>query len=166
MLTTNPLNTDFSVSAGEVGSKGVEFDVSGELVKNVQFTAAYAYTDATVTQGDNLITTGSRFPNVPKNSATVVVVPSFQVFGGSATLGGGLNYVGERLGDVAMSSSFRLPAYTTAKLLSSYAPNKQVRVSLNVDNLFNKQYYASSYSQVWVAPGTDRTVTLNVNYKF
>jgi iron complex outermembrane receptor protein len=166
VLTTNPLNTDFSVSAGEVGSKGVEFDVSGELMKNVQFTAAYAYTDATVTQGDNLITTGSRFPNVPKNSATVVVVPSFQVFGGNATLGGGLNYVGERLGDVAMSSSFRLPAYTTAKLLSSYAPNKQVRVSLNVDNLFDKQYYASSYSQVWVAPGTDRTVTLNVNYKF
>ena len=166
VLTTNPLNTDFSVSAGEVGSKGVEFDVSGELMKNVQFTAAYAYTDATVTQGDNLITTGSRFPNVPKNSATVVVVPRFRVFGGNATLGGGLNYVGERLGDVAMSSSFRLPAYTTAKLLSSYAPNQQVRVALNVDNLFNKQYYASSYSQVWVAPGTDRTLTLNVNYKF
>ena len=37
---------------------------------------------------------------------------------------------------------------------------------LNVDNLFNKQYYASSYSQVWVAPGTERTITLNARYKF
>jgi iron complex outermembrane receptor protein len=41
-----------------------------------------------------------------------------------------------------------------------------MRVSLNVDNLFNRRYYASSYSQVWVSPGTERTITLNLNYKF
>jgi iron complex outermembrane receptor protein len=128
--------------------------------------AAYAYTDATVTQGDNTIVTGSRFPNVPKQSATIVITPSFALGSGTATLGGGINYVGERLGDVAVSSNFHLPAYTTAKLISSWSPNKKMRISLNVDNLFNKRYYASSYSQVWVSPGTERTITLNLNYKF
>jgi iron complex outermembrane receptor protein len=166
VLTTNPLNTDFSISAGEVGSKGVELDVSGEIMPNVRMSAAYAYTDATVTKGDNTIVTGSRFPNVPKQSASLVITPTFALGSGTATLGGGLNYVGDRLGDVAISSNFTLPAYTTAKLISSWSPNKKVRVSLNVDNLFNKRYYASSYSQVWVAPGTERTVTLNLNYKF
>jgi iron complex outermembrane receptor protein len=166
VLTTNPLNTDFSISAGEVGSKGVELDVSGEIMRNVRMSAAYAYTDATVTQGDNTIVTGSRFPNVPKQSATIVITPSFALGSGTATLGGGINYVGERLGDVAVSSNFHLPAYTTAKLISSWSPNKKMRISLNVDNLFNKRYYASSYSQVWVSPGTERTITLNLNYKF
>jgi iron complex outermembrane receptor protein len=93
-------------------------------------------------------------------------MPSFKWGSGTVALGGGVNYVGERLGDVAKSSSFSLPAYTTAKLLSSYSPNKRARISLNVDNLFNKTYYASSYSQVWVAPGTARTITLNLQYKF
>jgi iron complex outermembrane receptor protein len=166
VLTTNPANTDFSISAGEVGSKGVELDVSGELVKNVRFSAAYAYTDAKVTKGDNTITTGTQFPNVPKNSANVVVTPMFKIGDANASLGAGVNYVGERLGDVAISSNFRLPAYTTVKLISSYSPTKKLRLSLNVENLFNKTYYASSYSQVWVAPGTARTVTLNANYKF
>lgn len=166
VLTTNPLNTDFSISAGEVGSKGIELDVSGEIVKNVRLSAAYAYTDATVTKGDKTIVTGSRFPNVPKNSASVVIVPTFQLGAGMASLGGGFNYVGERLGDVAVSSGFVLPAYTTFKLLSSYSPSKKMRFSLNVDNLFNKQYFASSYSQVWVSPGTERTVTLNMHYTF
>ncbi|SFU91339.1 TonB-dependent siderophore receptor [Pseudoduganella namucuonensis] len=166
VLTTNPVNTDFSISAGEVGSKGVELDVSGEIFPNVRMAAAYAYTDATVTKGDNTIVTGSRFPNVPKHSGTLVLTPTFKVGTGTATLGGGLNYVGERLGDVAISSNFRLPAYTTAKLISSWSPNKKLRLALNVDNLFNKRYYASSYSQVWVAPGTERTITLNLNYKF
>lgn len=166
VLTTNPINTDFSLSAGEVASKGLEVDVSGELMKNVQMTASYAYTDAKVTKGDNTIKTGSMFPNVPKNSASVMIIPTFQIGDAKAQLGGGLNYVGDRLGDVAATSDFTLPAYTTVKLISSYSPNKKVRISLNVDNLFNKQYYASSYSQVWVAPGTDRTITLNLNYKF
>jgi iron complex outermembrane receptor protein len=166
VLTTNPLNTDFSVSAGEVGSKGVELDLSGEIATATRLSAAYAYTDATVTKGDNTIVTGSRFPNVPKQSATVVLTRSFALAGGTASLGGGLNYVGERLGDVAVSSNFMLPAYTTAKLISSWSPNKKVRVSLNVDNLFNKKYYASSYSQVWVSPGIERTITLNLQYKF
>ena len=166
VLTTNPLNTDFSISAGEVGSKGLELDVSGEIMKDVRMSAAYAYTDATVTKGDNTIVSGSRFPNVPKNSASIVVTPSFRIGDANATLGMGLNYVGERLGDVAITSNFKLPAYTTVKLISSYALNKKVRIALNVDNLLNKKYYASSYSQVWVAPGTERTVTLNLQYKF
>jgi iron complex outermembrane recepter protein len=166
VLTPNPANIDFSIAAGEVGSKGLELDISGEIVKNVRFSAAYAYTDATVTKGDNVIITGSRFPNVPKQSASVVVTPTFALWGGTASLGAGFNYVGERLGDVAISSSFKLPAYTTARLISSYSPNKKLRFSLNVDNLFNKAYYASSYSQMWVQPGTARTITFNAQYKF
>jgi iron complex outermembrane receptor protein len=166
VLTPNPSNIDFSIPAGEVGSKGIELDVSGEIMKNVRFSLAYAYTDATVTKGDTVIVTGSRFPNVPKHSASAVVTPTFALWGGIATLGAGFNYVGERLGDVAISSSFKLPAYTTVRLISSYSPNKKLRFSLNVENLFDKTYYASSYSQMWVAPGTARTITFNAQYKF
>ena len=135
-------------------------------MKNVRFSTAYAYTDATVTKGDNTIETGARFPNVPKHSASVIVTPSFPLWGARATLGGGFMYFGERFGDVAVSSDFKLPAYTTVRLISSYTPNKKLRLSLNVDNLFNKTYYASSYSQVWVSPGTARTITFNAQYKF
>ncbi|WP_229459506.1 TonB-dependent siderophore receptor [Massilia cavernae] len=166
VLTTNPLNTDFSISAGEVGSKGIELDVSGEIWKNVRMSAAYAYTDATVTKGDNLIKTGAQFPNVPKHSGSAVLTRMFKIGEASASLGGGFIYVGERLGDVAATTSFRLPGYTTARLISSYSPTKKLRLSLNVDNLFDKEYYASSYSQVWIAPGTARTVTLNLQYRF
>jgi outer membrane receptor protein involved in Fe transport len=100
----------------------VELDVAGDIVRNVRLSAAYAYTDATVTQGDHTIVTGSRFPNVPRHSATVLIAPRFALAGGEATLGGAVNYVGARMGDVAASSNFVLPAYTTARLLAAYAP--------------------------------------------
>ncbi len=166
VLTTNPINTDYSIPAGEVASKGVELDVAGEIAKDLRLSASYAYTDAKVTKGDVTIITGSRFPNVPRQSANLVLTQGFAVGSGHAWLGGGLTYVGERMGDVAFTSNFKLPAYTTFKLISSWQPTKNLRIGLNVDNLFNKRYYASSYSQVWVAPGQERTITLNLNYKF
>jgi iron complex outermembrane recepter protein len=166
VLTTNPTNIDFSIPAGELASKGLELDVSGEIAKDLRMAAAYAYTDAKVTKGDNTIITGSRFPNVPRQSGSVVLTRAFKINGQTATLGGGLTYVGERMGDVAFSSGFKLPAYTTFKVISSWSPSKNLRLSLNIDNLFNKRYYASSFSQVWVAPGAARTITLNLNYKF
>ncbi|MBK1891265.1 TonB-dependent siderophore receptor [Undibacterium sp. 14-3-2] len=166
VLTTNPANTDFSIAAGEVGSKGLELDMAGDIATNLRLSAAYAYTDATVTKGDNTIITGSRFPNVAKHSANLVINQLFNLGTAKASLGAGINYVGERLGDVAVSSDFTLPAYTTVKLMSSYNPDKTTRLSLNVDNLFNKRYYASSYSQLWVAPGTERSIRLNLHHKF
>lgn len=166
VLTTNPLNTDFALAAGEMGSRGLELDVSGELARGLRVSGAYAYTDATVTHGDNAIITGSRFPNVARHSANLVATQQFSVGSAAASIGGGLQYVGERLGDVAVSSAFTLPAYTTAKLLASYSPNAKLRLALNVENLFNRRYYASSYSPLWVAPGAERTVTLNAHYRF
>ena len=166
VLTVNPLNTDFAVAAGEVGSRGLELDVSGELARGLRVSGAYAYTDATVTRGDNTIVTGSRFANVARHSANLVATQQFSLGTGMASFGGGLQYVGERLGDVAVSSNFTLPAYTTAKLLASYSPTAKLRLSLNVENLFNRSYYASSYSPLWVAPGAERTVTLNAHYRF
>ena len=166
VLTTNPANTDFAIAAGEVGSRGLELDVSGEVARGLRVSGAYAYTDASVTRGDTTIVTGSRLANVPRHSANLLATQQFALGTGTASVGGGVQYVGERLGDVAISSSFTLPAYTTARLLASYSPTAKLRLALNVENLFNRSYYASSYSQLWVAPGAERTLTLNAHYRF
>lgn len=166
VLTTNPANTDFAIAAGEVGSRGLELDVSGEVARGLRVSGAYAYTDATVTRGDNTIVTGSRFANVPHHGANVLATQQFALGAGTASVGGGVQYVGERLGDVAVSSKFTLPAYMTARLLASYSPNTRLRLALTLENLFNRSYYASSYSPLWVAPGAERTLTLNAHYRF
>ena len=162
VLTTDPANPDFSIPAGEVASRGVELDVSGRLRRDLKISASYAYTDARVTRGDNTIRTGSRVPNVPRHGANVLLVA------GDARMsaGAGLAYVGERFGDVAASSDFRLPGYTTARLIAAYAPDKRWRIALNVDNLFDRRYYASSYSRLWVMPGSTRTATATVSYRY
>jgi iron complex outermembrane recepter protein len=162
VLTTDPANPDFSVPAGEVASRGIELDVSGRLRRDLKLSASYAYTDARVTRGDNTIRTGSRVPNVPRYSANLLLVAG----DARRSAGAGLAYVGERFGDVAASSDFRLPGYTTARLMAAYAPDKRWRIALDVDNLFDRRYYASSYSRLWVMPGSTRTATATLSYRY
>ena len=162
VLTTNPINPDYAIPAGEVASRGVELDVSGRLRRDLKISASYAYTDARVTRGDNTIRTGSRVPNVPRHSANVLLVAG----DARVSAGAGLAYVGERFGDVAASSDFRLPGYTTARLVSAFAPDKRWRIALDVDNLFDRRYYASSYSRLWVMPGSTRTATATLSYRY
>ena len=162
VLTPNPVNTDFSLPAGAVASKGLELDVAGRLRRGLRLSAAYAYTDARVTRGDNTIRSGSRFPNVARHGGNLLLVAGDD----GASLGAGVTYVGERFGDVAASSDFRLPAYTTARLLAAYAPDKRWRLAVNVDNLFDRRYFASAYSQLWVAPGSTRSASATLSYRY
>lgn len=162
VLTTNPVNPDYAIPAGEVASRGAELDVSGRLRRNLKLSASYAYTDARVTRGDNTVRNGSRVPNVPRHSANVLLVAG----DARVSAGAGLAYVGERCGDVAASSGFTLPGYTTARLMAAYAPDKRWRIALDVDNLFDRRYYASSYSRLWVAPGSTRTATATLSYRY
>jgi len=172
VLTTDPADINYSIAVGEVESKGVELDVSGEVVANLRLSAAYAYTDSHVTSSSAAaaatgLAEGRRFPNVPRNTANVFATYYIPLSNGQrASIGGGVNYVGERLGSVDANDAFTLPAYTVFKLVSSYTVNKHLRLSLDIDNLFNKAYYASSYSSLWVYPGTERKFTATAQYKF
>lgn len=71
-------------------------------------------------------------------------------------LGGGVNYVGNRSGNTA--DTYSLPAYATVKLLSYWQVSKNVRLSLDVHNLFNRNYYPGSWNNLYVMPGAERTV--------
>ncbi len=170
VLTPDPTDpNNFSVAAGEVQSRGVELDVGGELSRGLRLSLAYAFTDASVVQDHNAFLVGRQLANVPRHSGNLLLVQAFELRGRRATAGLGLTHVGAREGAVAPLSAaddFRLPAYTTVKLLGSWQPAPAWRVALDVDNLFDKTTYASSYSQVWVQPGDDRRFTLSLRHAF
>ena len=80
---------------------------------------------------------------------------------GSVGVGGGVTYVGGRPGD-DVASGFRLPGYVTARLNLSYRVTKSLSAHLDGENLFDAYYLESSYSNVWITPGTPRTIRARV----
>ncbi len=171
ILTADPINGGFSIAGGKAKSSGLEADVTAKLPGGIDILATYAYTNARWTSAaldpnfTALITPGDPLINIPKHAFNLLVTKSFDVgSAGKATIGAGVNHVSERLGETA--TKFFLPGYSLARLLLSYEPAENIKVSFDVTNLFDQIYYASSYSQFWVQPGPPRTFTGRVRFSF
>lgn len=164
VLTTDPLDPSFQIAAGEARSRGVELDVAGQITTHWRVTGNFAFTDAEITQ-DSRLASGTPLANVPRTSASLMAIYEDQApIGQRYGVGGGVRYVGTRPGDT--QDSFSLPTYTLADLLAYWQYSKTVRVSLNVDNLFDRTYYANSYSSVWIAPGLGRAVRVGLRLSY
>ena len=171
ILTSDPINGGFSIAGGKAKSSGVEADVNAKLPGGFDILATYAYTNARWTSASldpnfaALITPGDPLINIPKHAFNLLVTKAIDLgSAGKVTVGAGVNSVSERLGETA--SKFYLPGYTLARMLLSYEPTENIKVSFDVTNLFDEVYYASSYSQFWVQPGAPRTFTGRVRFSF
>lgn len=172
VLTSDPAAAGFSTAAGEVRSRGLEFDLAGQLAMHWRLNASLVLNDVSVTR-DNTLEAGGRLLGVPRvNGSVLAVYEDALATGQRYGVGGGFTYVGRRLGQArtqaeanAGAPAFELPAYTTAKLVGHLRLNERWRLTLDVDNLFDRSYYTGSYSRVWVTPGAPRTVTLGLQAK-
>ncbi|MGX9866338.1 TonB-dependent siderophore receptor [Pseudomonas moraviensis] len=154
-------------AAGEVRSRGLEVDVSGQLSERWNLIGSYAYTDAEVTEDPEY--KGKRLQNVAKNSGSLSAVYDFgNVFGGDQLrVGAGARCVGERAGNAV--NDFDLPSYTVADAFATYdtrVEGQKVKFQLNVKNLFDRTYYTSSASRFFVSMGDSRQVSLSSTLEF
>jgi iron complex outermembrane receptor protein len=158
-------NTVYS-SAGEVRSRGLEMDLSGQVSERWSLIGAYAFTDAKVVQ-DPLLK-GNRLQNVARHSGSLsAVYDAGRVLGGDLRLGTGAHYVGERSGNPA--NDFDLPAYTVADAFATYdtrLDGQKVRFQLNLKNIFDRTYYTSSVNRYFVSMGDSRQVLVSSTVEF
>ncbi|MDQ0122401.1 iron complex outermembrane receptor protein [Pseudomonas lini] len=154
-------------AAGEVRSRGLEVDLTGQLSDRWSMIGSYAYTDAEVTQDPTY--KGKKLQNVAKNTGSLSAVYDFGtlVGGDQLRVGAGARYVGERAGNAV--NDFDLPSYTVADAFASYdtkVEGQKVKFQLNVKNLFDRTYYTSAASRFFVSMGDSRQVMLSSTLEF
>ncbi|RON54745.1 TonB-dependent siderophore receptor [Pseudomonas frederiksbergensis] len=154
-------------AAGEVRSRGLEIDLTGQLTDRWSMIGSYAYTDAEVTEDPDY--KGKRLQNVAKNTGSLSAVYDFGtiVGGDQLRVGAGARYVGERAGDAP--NDFDLPGYTVADAFATYdtkVEGQKVKFQLNVKNLFDRTYYTSAASRFFVSMGDSRQVSLSSTLEF
>lgn len=70
VLTADPVNPGFSIDAGTHRSRGIELDVSGQILPGWNIVASYALTDAVITESNDF-PVGNTLANVPRNSGSL-----------------------------------------------------------------------------------------------
>ena len=170
ILVGDPVNAGFTLAGGEARSRGFEFDFNGEIADGLDLWVSYAYVDAEVENDvpdpdfGKLIEAGDRLLNIPEYTLNVQLAYSTVIAGRDARFGGGVLHVGERLGEVG--TDFELPDYTLARIFAEAELTKGVRLRLDIDNLFDTEWFANSFSQLWVQPGIPRSARVTASFAF
>ncbi|GGZ31077.1 TonB-dependent siderophore receptor [Asticcacaulis endophyticus] len=170
ILTADPINANFSIAVGKAESKGFEADGKLELPGDIKIMASYAYTDAYVSEGMKdpdfslTVLAGDPLINVAKNSGNIMVFKDFHAGDTVYSVGARANYVGERLGETG--TKFMLPDYTLVSLFAGYKPTEHIKVTAEINNLFDEDYFSASYSRLWIMPGAPRTAKISLGYSF
>ncbi|RYJ61315.1 TonB-dependent siderophore receptor [Pseudomonas songnenensis] len=164
VLTSDPLDSNYQVAAGEARSRGFDISVAGNITPQWRVIGGYAYVDAEVTESSSAsMPVGTRLANVPRHSFNLLDTYEF-ADGPLAGLGVGMGvkYVGDRKGS-ASTTAFDMDAYTTVDLLAYYPLTERVRLNLNLNNVFDEEYEERAWGNIWAYPGAPRTLQAGIS---
>ena len=164
----DPDHPGFNLNGGTLRSEGFDVDVLGQLTPELQVVGGYGHTDTRVVESTSL-PIGASFLNVPENSGSLWLKYTLQD-GPLNGLGGGVGFFAAEKSAGDGKNTFFLPGYTrwdtgvwyTRMLHGGY----QLKVQVNVLNVFDKTYYESSSSAAQVEPGYPCYVVSRVSLTF
>lgn len=155
---------DDFISFGEVTSKGFDFDIAADITPDWVATLAYGYNDTKISEDNGLTnitnSVGNRFANAPKHQLGFWTRYQMRPIGLALALGG--DYVSKR---ISLSGQPVKPYMVfDASLIWERGP---YRALLRVDNIFDKTYAASGFSdRSGHFPGEPRSAFVELSYKF
>ncbi|GGC14134.1 TonB-dependent receptor [Parapedobacter defluvii] len=164
----DPANPNNSVQGGKVGSKGFEIDLNAHPARGLSLLAGYSYNETKVItgNGDDFYSEPGRSPGGqgPQHLANLWAnyrFPEGKLKNYGVGLGG--NYAGRyKVIDNSATGVFYLPAYTLVNA-SLFYNGDRVRITANLNNLTNEQYYTGYWS---VNPQKRRNFAASIAYKF
>lgn len=165
---TDPSNQNNTLQGGKVRSKGFEVDLNANPVPGLNLVAGYSHNSIKIVSGaaGDFYNEPGRNPGGqgPQDLANFWATYKFvkgdlKNFG----FGAGGNYAGkDKVIDNSVTGVFTLPSYVLLNTSLFYNADNY-RVTFNVNNVTNKEYYTGYWS---VNPQRPRNFALSVAYKF
>jgi catecholate siderophore receptor len=162
VIITDPNDSSKSVLVDGQRSKGLELSLSGKLNPHWSMVGAYAYQDAEITQTQSpSVVAGARVAQVPKHTFSL-----WNRYDFTDNWGAGLGLIYRSSIDASTSNKVTLPGFTRVDTALYYQVNKDVALQINLENLFDKQYFASAHNDNNISPGAPRAIRVGLHAKF
>ena len=158
---TDPNNPLYSIALGSARSNGFEVATNGEILPGWRMFASYTYTNAQLKDPDSSDSIASPFSSIaPKHTVKLWTSYRLSSMLPGLMLGGGVTAysptAATRYGIVVDQGT-----YAVVDASISYALTRKTSLSLNANNLLNRDYFAAAYSR-----GIPRTVLLTLRTGF
>ncbi|MBA1287635.1 TonB-dependent siderophore receptor [Pseudomonas japonica] len=155
--------TSYYVAGGKSRIRGAEFEVSGNLTPNWDVLAGYTYMKTESLEG----APNTTFMTMPRHQASLWTKYTLDAgLLSGLSVGGGIT----GMSDFYMESNnikVAAPSYATVDAKLSYPVTKQLTATLDVNNLFDREYYSRVGSvSTFNFTGPSRSMTVGARYDF
>ncbi|WP_203296145.1 TonB-dependent receptor [Luteirhabdus pelagi] len=164
-VITDPSSPFNRIQGGEVVSKGFEAEVNANPINGLNIRAGYSFNDSETTKSDNPEILNRR-PLEAGPESLYNFWASYEIQEGTLDglgFGAGFNGASDRFAiNYESTGEFILPSYTIANASVFYRA-ANYRISLKLNNAFNKEYYKGWTT---INPQQPRALLANVSYSF
>jgi iron complex outermembrane receptor protein len=169
VLTTDPEDVNYQIQLGEAQSKGLEFDIQGQIFRGLNLILNYANTEVKITEDTNPENVGNRLAGHAKHISNGWLKYTFR----NSTLNGlgvalGYQYQADRSSwNWGADNQAVLPDYFRLDGGLSWQSNG-FAVRLNINNLLDEYLYSGSGYQNFYYWQTEPGINyrLGVSYRF
>lgn len=166
-----PDETGVQKQQGDQRSRGIEFDLTGELATGLHLFGAYAFTDAELTRFTELIDpsfgqfppilvdrSGNTPPFAPRHILSLYLLKEL---GSGLSLGGGARYLSEQF--IAPDNRFAIDGSLIFDASVAYRLDTW-KLSLNLKNLTGREYETRGFGSASVLPADPFAIYLGVDF--
>ena len=157
----DPADPTLTVLTGESEVTGFEVSLAGQIAPRLQANLAYTYLDGEVTQDSDFADAGQRLQQLPESQvaawARYDILPAVGV-------GAGVIHQSEQL--ASFSGNVTLPGYTRVDAAVFWDITDALSLQVNVENLFDVDYYPSAHGDNNIAPGAPLNAAATIRAKF
>ncbi len=167
LTVSDPINPGFQIQTGELESEGFEIDFRFNPMEGLQIIAGFGNLEAIVSEDTNLSRLGNQLRGVPETTGHILARYDFLEDSALEGLGFafGISHVGDAPFADNVANPVMRPSYEVANLTVDYKWDNY-KVSLDVDNLFDEEYFSFNGGIRFAVPGDARWVKLQFKADF
>lgn len=156
----DPEQTGFNMLAGRHKVRGAELEANGMVTDRWHLIASYTWLDAKVDKSTpGAAPAGTPLTLTPEHAASWWSAFRLDAVG-NVVVGGGVSYVGERLGQ-NYPRALVAPSYWTADLMLRWRVMEHLGIQVNAYNITDRRYFEQLHP-FHVIPGAGRTLKVTI----
>lgn len=157
---TDPV-THLTVLTGAQRSRGLELGLERSISDRWQVSAGYAWQEAEITETTASAPEGRKVPLVPRHTFSF-----WNRYDVTDALGLGLGIVARSKSYASISNAVILPGYARVDAAVYYEFAKGIEAQLNVENIFNADYFPTTNGDNNIMPGAPTTARGTLRFTF
>ncbi len=153
--------TSLTVLTGEQRSEGFEIGLAGSVNERWQVAGGYSYQNVEITSTTTAAPAERVVPLTPKHTFSL-----WNMYRFTPRIGVGLGVTHQTGSFASISNAVTLPEFTRMDAALFFALTDRVEAQLNIENLFDEDYWATAHNDNNITPGSPTAARLTLRTRF